>query len=91
MTFVEIKSKRCPCLFLSNNVKNDVNMARFYLSPASLVVSQTKQEETKILHLLKHESRRDVIMKIICSYQKKKKKTRTRKAAGWESSKTAKV
>lgn len=91
MTFVEIKSKRCPCLFLSNNVKNDVNMARFYLSPASLVVSQTKQEETKILHLLKHESRRDVIMKIICSYQKKKKKTRTRKAAGWESSKKAEV
>lgn len=30
MTFVEIKSKRLPCLFLSNQVKNDVNTACFY-------------------------------------------------------------
>lgn len=45
MTFVEIESKTRPCSFLSNNVKNDVNTARFYLSLVSLVVSQTKQGE----------------------------------------------
>lgn len=47
MTFVEIESKRRPCSFLSNNVKNDVNTARFYLSLVSLVVSQTKHGEKK--------------------------------------------
>lgn len=35
MTFVEIESKRRPCSFLSNNVKNDVDTARFYLSLVS--------------------------------------------------------
>lgn len=86
MTFVEIESKRRPCSFLSNNVKNDVNTARFYLSLVSLVVSQTKQGEKISLHLFKHKSVRrrwaggDIIMKIICSYQK----SGTRKAAGKE-------
>lgn len=47
MTFVEIESKRRPCSFLSNNVKNDVNTVHFYPSLVSLVVSQTKQGEKK--------------------------------------------
>ncbi len=84
MTFAEIESKRRPCSFLSNNVKNDVNTVPFYLFLVSSVVSQTKPEDKIILHLFKHKCIRrrwaggDIIMKIICSYQK----SGTRKRVG---------
>lgn len=79
MTFVEIESKRCPCLFLSNNVKNDVNTARFYLPPFPLLVLQSvfgekeaqHNNDKNLLHLFKHKSQGgDAIMEIIWSRQK---------------------
>lgn len=72
MTFVEIESKRRPYLFLSNNVKNDVNTARFYPSRFLGGVTDNAERERgeKVSTCLNRRAEGDIIMKIICSYQK---------------------
>lgn len=72
MTFLTIESKKRPCLFLSNNVKNDVCTGRFYSSLVSPMLSQIMSRERKLkkglFHLFKHQLLPDIFMEIMCSW-----------------------